>query len=276
LPTSPPDITALAQIGSSIFAASYNEILGSTDEGDTWKPLAKFKDRIHQLVSCGSQLAAATEFDKGRVLLSPDGISWNATGSAYNDAEEFTSLGCSGTTLGVGIVGGASISTDNGKNWTRMKPTILARAILVRGQSLEMVGDVDFISSSYCTGAQELSCYFSKDLRNPTVLARLGTVLYSGTYNGVVDMSLNEGRTWTPHRLPADAPVTSVLPSQDRILAAGSWGVFQSSDKGQNWAPLVDNSPKFVTSLFLDDTYLFAGSDSGLCRVPLKAINWPK
>jgi hypothetical protein len=117
----------------------------------------------------------------------------------------------------------------------------------------------------------------------PTPFTAIGTDLFIGSDSAGVFRSHDNGASWTnvSQGLPEKSNIQS-LATSDTALFAAVWlrddigflagrGVYVSTDRGANWSAINAGLPEYpdVTSLAVSGDNLFAGTISGVWRLPL-------
>jgi photosystem II stability/assembly factor-like uncharacterized protein len=270
LRAAPPEVTALARLGSMLFTASKKDILRSSDGGKTWNDSTSFDRNVNQLVSCGEQIAAAEivkpDDYKVPIFLSQNGSSWRKTQILPDPGAPYA-LGCQGKTIVAGDAQGIFVSKDNGTTWDKTSLELAPRAIVAYDAGFDAVGDI-FHTPGYCNG-QNQKCGRMPNTGALISLARSPTgVIYAGSADGSIQVSFNGGRGFTTHMVSKGDPVKAILVVPGLVMVGGDAGVFRSTDEGTTWTPL-SGAPTYVTSLAEDGSYLYAGFTgraSGIAR----------
>jgi len=105
-----------------------------------------------------------------------------------------------------------------------------------------------------------------------------GDVLFAGTENDGIFRSADKGASWitTNSGLPADTRITTFAVEGTTLFAgtAGE-GVFYSENNGVSWtANNKGLSNRYINTLAIMDTLLFAGTDAGVFQSIYNGANW--
>ncbi len=115
---------------------------------------------------------------------------------------------------------------------------------------------------------------FDTEVAEVLSLAVGGSVLYAGTYGGVIH-STNNGTTWSRAKV-GNVPVTLCLTVSGANLYAGTFsGVYLSTDSGASWTSFDTGLTNgTVRSLAAAGMNLFAGTDGGLFISSINEACW--
>ena len=110
-----------------------------------------------------------------------------------------------------------------------------------------------------------LMCYQpgTVDILNITVVPYY--IFYSGTQNGNVYYSINNGSTWTATTIPGGgSPVNSVFATTSTLYAATANGfIYYSANNGTSWSNTSQPDGSAVNSVFVKANTLYAGTANG-------------
>ena len=284
-------ITAMAAVGSSLFAGDYHDgIYRSTDVGEHWTLVyPSFFPAIYEIIGFGGSVFAASQVQGAGVLQSKDnGETWTKAnqGIPYRLPYCFVA---NGPTLFVGTDGaGVFLSTDVGASWIHSgvqwtfvtqfasKPNGLGGFQLFAltdgvGQGLYVTQD----KGDHWTAVPPGYSW------NPRMLAVNGDALYAGwTYSGSLFRSMDNGGTWTDAGLQGKYMWNIVVKSfglSAAKLFAGTYGkgAFLSVDDGTTWSPInVGLTNNNVRALVISDSGIFAGTGDGVFRSTDDGTSW--
>jgi hypothetical protein len=224
-------VIVLLSVGNIIYAGTQNGLHRSTDQGVTWNQFGLNNKRVVSLVISGNNFLAGTQFDYsnyGDLYLSTDnGLNWLQT-SYTNQSSIISFLKINNLTFAGTSFGGVLVSSNNGINW------------------------------------------YQSGLLNKEVLSLTssGNNIYASTFLEGVYISTNFGIEW--NAIGLNNYIVHSIVSNGNYLFAGigantpyySGTVYLSSNNGANW---IDRGQGFIwgiyiSSLFLTDNYIFAGS----------------
>ena len=249
-PESHPYITALTAHDTLLFSG-VNEFLfegmgggvyTSSDNGSTWMPTSLDSVWVWCLFSRGSDLFVGAS--EGVFHSSDNGGTWDTKG--LQDTSVYA-LGFAGSNILAGTNDGIFHSSDNGSAWIQT----------------------------------------SLDSNTVTAFAMTGTDVFAGAHKpGFSDSkeaqglfrSTDQGLTWVHAGLDSFV-VSSLSVSGKNLIAGTEWDgahagtVFLSLDDGLTWKEIGSGlAVSSVTSIALDATTAFLGTDSGVWRRPFTQI----
>lgn len=182
----------------------------------------------------------------GEIYLSPDHtVSWKAGSNSGMTSLNFTSLGTNTNTIFAGASRGVYKSYDGGITWpdSALSGTSYPHSLLVNGTNL--VGSGGDISASTDNGNTWSHAAFNN--YSFSSFAASETNIYAG------------GNHFNP---------CSQFPHNDGLL-------FLSADSGISWAAIGSGlANKYITTLAITGTNIFAGTDSGIFLSVNNCINW--
>jgi photosystem II stability/assembly factor-like uncharacterized protein len=241
-------VNSLFVNNSNIYAGIYGGVFLSTNNGTSWTILNKGLTslNVHSIAVNGSNIFAGT--DSNGVFLSTDnGSSWKAVNNGLNNLNTqryiyVNSLVVNGSNIFAGISEfvGVYLSTNSGANWNAVNNGLTSTFVYA--------------------------------------LTFAGTKLFAGT-NGGVFRSTNNGADW--NAVNDSLAANSVLSFAFRTNGAGGTnlfagtdnGVFLSTNNGGKWIAANNGLTNTnISSIVLNDQYLFAGTSNGVWRRPLSEI----
>jgi photosystem II stability/assembly factor-like uncharacterized protein len=239
--------------GTDLFAKG-NGVFLSTNGGSDWftinEGLPKIPwdnskyEYVWSIVASGLYLYAAT-WDSGVFVSTNSGVNWHQVESGFPlDVRSFAK---SESNLFAGAGDGVYLSTNSGTNWTKTS-----------------------LVSSWIPPHWE----FGVDGRNVVVEEYLPDIFEGGLFGLYV--TTDSGTSWTDvtSALIQHPPVYSIAVKGANIfLGTHGGGVTISTDNGGNWTQvnggLIDS---VITSLIISDSFLFAGTASGVWKRPLSEM----
>ena len=226
-------------IGSSVFAATWDGVFISNDNGNTWTSAGLSGYQVYSLASIGSNIFAGTS--NGVFVTTNSGSSWNEISNGLTNKYAF-SLTAEGSILylgGGGSAGGVFMSSNNGTNWTSVSnglPSVPVRSIVVKETNIFACLTTGVYLSTN-NGANWTSI---KDI-DALTLNKFGSNLFLATSWGVF-ISSDNGVTWNSvnNGLNGKNSVVFCFGNFGSNLYAGTQigGVFKSSDNGNNWTAI--------------------------------------
>jgi ligand-binding sensor domain-containing protein len=292
-------LNCLAVVGTNLVAGTGADgVFLSTNCGTSWTAansgLPNRAD-VRCLIASGTNLFAGI-LGCGVFRSSDNGASWTVVNSGLpKDINGFVFVNClaiSGTNLFAGTAQGIFLSADNGTNWRAINsglPTlstgISVDALLANGTDLYAgVGwsiqrdpqsdPIDYYGFFMSRNNGKGWSSISPGLPEKTAVKCLlmsGANLFAGTSRGLF-ISTNSGKSWRA----INSEYFDALLISGADLFARTWGdVFMSRNNGKSWRSISSGLPKKiggsanVNCLMASKTNLFAGTDSGVWRLPL-------
>jgi len=268
----------IAVNGSDIYAATYQGVYKSTNNGSNWtkKNYGITNDTISTFLFVDDKVFAAT---RGGVFMSTNnGTTWVSKNSGMNGLIlSMTSIGSN--IFAVKWSDGVYLSTDYGDNWIKKSEgltSLYPGDIMAKGNTLFLcTGDGMFISTDFGdTWIEKNNGLTIKDVRSITVNE---DKIFIGLQSGGVYMSSDNGELWIPKSNGLAGPQLYgyALSSYKNIIFLGtlSRGLFISYDFGENW--ILSNyglGGNAIGTIATDSIYVYAGTDMGAFRARLSDI----
>lgn len=198
----------------AIFAATFDGIDVSYDDGQTWQPAGNVpQEWFVALESQGTCLLAAER--TGLIYRTYDrGQTWELVGAGLPPGSAFmvNELAATGPTVLLASHEGMFRSADQGANWSAAETGIINVGV----REVIQVGD------------------------------RLAAV---GNYTNLIYWSNDQGRSWTADNgnLPAHLSLTTLFAWDEQTLFVGAFGdgVYRSLDGGQTWSPVNNGIERY-------------------------------
>jgi hypothetical protein len=247
---------------SDIFVGGYNGMYLSSNNGNNWIAVNNGFTHVYSIAISGSNIFAGTEH--GVYLSSNNGNSWTSVNIGLIDTI-IHSLAINGNDIYAGTWGGGIyLSSNNGNNWTPVNVGLTnnnIRTIAINGNNI-FVGTNNGIYLSINNGANWTAVNTGLTSPDVYVLAISGSNIFAGTYGGVF-LSSNNGGNWTATSFTSSIVWSLAISGTSNIFAGTGNGIFLSSNNGGSWTDVSTGLSNFgVYSLAVNDSYLFAGSDS--------------
>jgi hypothetical protein len=250
--------------GSTLFAATTSGVFRSTDYGTSWSAVSA--GNILSLATDGTTIFAGTgdQPHSGVFRSTNSGASWDSTGLS---GLSVNSLAVNGTDIYAGTLswpgkqdGGGFRSTDNGVHWTK----VIERPVMCFAVSgtTTYAGGVGFVFRSTDQGATWTDLWAGSSDFDVRSLAAIGGNLFAGgsATSGVL-LSTNGGDSWRPVNTGLCAvEVEALIATGTTVFAGASWGVFRSTDRGENWTRTEEYSG---TSFAVNGSTLYVGHVGG-------------
>ncbi len=265
----------LATMGSYLFAGG-NGVWLSTDSGTSWTPIGlQDSGTVNALAVIGTNLFASTN-NSGVFLSTNNGTSWTSVNRDLPNGTFVNALAVIGTTLFAGADDdGVLSSTNNGTSWAAINALYgtSVSALAVSGTNLfagSYTGSLFLTTNNGTSWTAANDSLLNADI---TALAVSGTVPFVGMYGKGVFRSGNNGASWTAVNTGLTSPYILSLAVNSTNLFAGTYdGFFLSTDNGTSWT--ADGLPnRVVYSLAVSNSYVFAGTDSNVWRLPLPELD---
>jgi hypothetical protein len=221
-------INILAKNSSTIFAGSSTALLRSCDEGNSWTPV--LSATIYTLLVHGLTILAGTE--NGIYYSSDNGTSFISMNNGLTDTRVFALERIDENYIFAGTTSGVFVSSNGGSTWSISKAGIIY---------------VHFSNTNYgALGSKDKTIY--------------------ATMNDSVFTSSDFGNTWRYNKGFPAFKQGAFLVYNSSIYLGTSLGVVVSTNSGDNWTVINDQSLN-VQSLTILKGDLFAGIyNSGVWR----------
>jgi hypothetical protein len=291
-------VLAIGISGATVFAGTGSGIFRSIDNGATWTAANSgvMGIQVSALYKTGTTLFAGTE-GNGAYLSTNNGADWSDANTSLtsNIVRTFAETGGN---LFAGTNGCVFRSTNSGADWIELD----ARTLFTGINKLAVIGGTLFAG----TWADGMFISTNNDV------AIIGTDLFAATEGGGIFRSTNNGTGWTAinsgitssyvERLAVSGSNLYAAPSQIYLstdngavwnkLSTGPMavyamyccganifagnnggGIYLSTDNGANWTTVNTGLGNFsVWALTVGDTVLYAGTQGGVWRRPLREM----
>jgi len=278
---------------TNLFAGTSGGVYRSTNNGASWKAANSGLPNayVYSLAFNGKNLFAGTN-GYGIFVSTNNGASWTLPFLGL-ESNEIYSLAISGSNIFAGIDGDVMLSTDNGKNWTPLNifngylsTNVYALAVIGTNLFAGTYGNGVFLSTNNGSNWTAVN----SGLLNFDVqcLVVSGNDLLAGTDGDGIFLSYNNGTSWKDVNTGlGNNSILSLAVGGTNLFAGTNTeyyvgriddGVFLSTNH-ESWSGVnlgLRNSPiesglaNFaIPSLAVINTYIYAGTDSGVWRRPL-------
>ncbi len=180
-------------------------------------------------------------------------------------------------------------STDRGNSWTSISGDLTTNK---NRYELKMMDNVPSVDALYDNGAMSKYATLTAISESPVTIG----LLYSGSDDGLIQVSEDDGQNWrkaaTLPKVPALSFINDIEASKhdaNTVFASAdahklgdyTTYLFMSSDKGKSWQSINGDLPAntIVWSIkqdHVDKNLLFIGTEYGLYYSPNKGTNWIK
>ena len=180
-------------------------------------------------------------------------------------------------------------SENRGNSWTPVSQDLTTNT---NRYELEMIGRVWSVDDLYDNGAMSKYATLTSISESPKVEG----LLYTGSDDGLVQVSENGGQNWRKSgnlpKVPARSFINSIVASSHdantvfAVADAHKFGnfspyVFMSNDRGRSWKSIAGDLPAgtivwVLKQDHIDENLLFIGSEFGIYFSPNKGVNWIK
>jgi photosystem II stability/assembly factor-like uncharacterized protein len=268
-----------------VFARTWDSLYGgrvflTTDDGTNWSQISSADSDIDilSIVVLNSNILAGTW--NGFYLSTNGGATWNAvTPTGIPEETVIWSMAMIGATLFAGTTGNIYKSSDGGNTWSEVSSGIPADA---RITSFISSGDAIYAGSAAngvfktTNGGTSWSA-INSGLSDTHIfqLASAGTRLFAVTL-GDIFMSDNGGASWAVDNSGLENINCLLVINDDLFAGTDDDGVYLSEDSGATWTSVSSGMPSSarVWSLAASSGYIFAGTDSGVWRIPISTASF--
>lgn len=279
-------ISAMVRSGTNMFAATHGKgVYRSTDEGITWTPIGPAGTFINSLAVQDGYLFAGSSTLLYRTEDTSDQWIQFQVGPQYEyQSKSVQSLLTDGAALIAGTKNGVYRSTDHGASWNAANAGITlstVKALAMNGADL--FAAIWIGSPYYVTGrvykTADAGAHWSQQTTGTyyaNCFVRNGIYFFAGISYGGIIRTWDNGTSWSTvnNGLPPNSSVQSLLMYGSTVVAGMNNGlVCHSTDNGASWSSSGTGIPGVnVYALSTGSVYLYAGTDSGLFRLPLSSL----
>jgi len=288
------EVNTLTISDSVIFAGTDGEgIFASTDNGEHWNSMNEGLQNkfIHTIFINGTTLFAGTEAGASRST--NNGVSWSTINSGLSDNGVWSFAARHSTpndsTIFAGTWSGVYKSTNNGNSWavTGLSTTTMpVHSLLVRKFDMfaATLGggvfnspnngfswkDISIKNIDKYTGIEVVNKIYALALIDTTIIASVefGYLFYY-TALAISPFALLES---TP---PVFIPILCFAGYHEQLFAGNTRGnIFFSNSDGSQWGVVTSSlTGHALYSLALNNSYIFAGTESGIWRLRYPEIS---
>jgi photosystem II stability/assembly factor-like uncharacterized protein len=275
----------LAATRNALFAATYDGVLRSTDNGLTWSRTVRglVEQTVNALATSDVDVYAGTSAGVFRSV--NNGENWTPVNTGFTGAVITAIKEVRGILLAGTFGSGMFRSNDEGVTWTLSNSGLGARNIFKlvgRGRDVYASSFDTYLPGNRIipgiyrspdngitwTRVLEDSINTPNDRQAFFGLLSTPTAIYAGTGNGRVWISEN-GFTWRASQIPnVTAPISDIAQGlgQSVIAATLGAGVWRTDDAGRTWRRImqgIDASTPVVYAVYNSNGTLFAGAWDG-------------
>ncbi len=288
------EVNTLAISDSVIFAGTDGEgIFASTDNGEHWNSMNEGLQNkfIHTIFINGTALFAGTEAGASRST--NNGVSWSTINSGLSDNGVWSFAARHSTpndsTIFAGTWSGVYKSTNNGNSWavTGLSTTTMpVHSLLVRKFDMFAAtlgggvfnspnngfswNDISIKSKDKYTDIEVVNKIYALALIDTTIIASVESgYLFYYTARAISPFAYVES---TP---PLFIPILCFARHHEQLFAGNSRGaIFFSNSDGSQWGVVTSSlTGHALYSLALNNSYIFAGTESGIWRLRYPEIS---
>ncbi|NUO84210.1 T9SS type A sorting domain-containing protein [candidate division KSB1 bacterium] len=254
--------------------------LGASFADAQWQAVPSPADRVFTFVQSGNRIFAGSE-DSGLWLSTNAGASFAVYPTGLPEMNfDIRSFEVRQDTLWVGIAGGGVCrSTDGGTTWSVFNDGFETQSFVV---GVKQIGDTVYAAVDWAIGLQPSGVYkssvkqanwrragtgFPAALAGVTsfVATKSGALLVGAALAGLrgnVQVSLDNGNTWSNRGIPSVGDVYTLEAEGDTVYAGTSNGLYVTKDFGANWQRLgTQFQNTVVDDIFIFNRRLFAAVD---------------
>lgn len=251
---------------SDVYLAQQQDVLRSTDGGQTWTSIVA-------TAGLSNVLSLTVTSDRVLVGVSLRGVYWTTDGGASWDSDQLTRDGHTGfgsSVVGVGVTPQGTYyannfrSTNGGASWIEM--SVFGRAFAFLSDGTSLAGTFQGVHRSTNQGASWTPINAGiEDQRISWLVVDDADAIFAATQDDGVFRSTNGGASWLAINdgLPSLA-IRGLALDADGDLVVGTLedGVYTSSDGGASWDPAGVPPARLRTVVAAPDGALYAGSTS--------------
>lgn len=273
--------TSLSVSGTTMYAAYYGDLFRSTDNGTTWKTLAKMGSgvnfrNINSVAVTPTAIIAGMDIN-GVFRTTNDGANWSDANQGMR-GNRINIIERSGTKLFVGTSQGLFTSMNSGDAWNYvdrdlsspgMSQLTVATPFLYSGRFASFEVSTDDGATWNIKSSSGLPTYTITDMlvAGPDLLAATD---YSGVYG-----STDQGATWTAKSTGlTNTAIHCLLANGPVILAGTNAGVFRTTNAGGQWTAANTGFISQVNALTISDSVILAAGPEGVARSTNNGTSW--
>jgi photosystem II stability/assembly factor-like uncharacterized protein len=281
-------VRGFVSLGSNLVCLCGAEIIHSTNNGVTWSRRGVYGSATG---SIGSKLFLGGNPNTGAIVTSLDsGKTWKITDTSKTLAldafwSRSTTLLAGGNTwegIGSSRIPQILRSTNNGATWTKVSADALFPQAGGRIASIVHIGNAIF--AGFLANSGDGKILRSNDdgltwamlpirfpyLATPSFLVTQSTSLFAGEGDYLAQTTDN-GATWIHNLIVPEVPTTMTASSGVLYFGTTSSGIYRSTDNGATWTAYNQGMIiRNISALYVYNNFLFAGTNSGVYRLPLR------
>jgi hypothetical protein len=252
----------------------------TADDGANWTQISSADSDIDilSIVLLDSTILAGT-WD-GFYLSTDGGATWTAiTPTGIPADTPIWSIAMIDTTLFAGTTGDLYKSSDNGNTWTEADSGIpedgRITSVVSNGDAILAGSASNGVFKTTDGGTSWTTINSGLTDTHITQIVAIGPELFAVTLNGVF-LSDNGGTSWAAASSGLENVNCLVVVDNELFAGTDDDGVYLSLDSGGTWTSVTSGMPTNtrVWSLAPSGSYLFAGTDSGVWRIPISTVSF--
>lgn len=259
-----PTVRCFASNDSGLFIGTESGIFHCLNDDTSWTSV---NDTIaaKSFASLDGNLFAGTGFE-GIFVSTDNGTTWTEANNGLPENEDVYSFTINENKIYAGLIHGFYVSTDNGLNWISLSTGLPnhpnVELININGKDI-LASTWEDVFLSTDGGMNWNNITNGMFVTGVSSIAFINNAIYVCTHSKIY-RSTDKGLNWITYTngLPNDW-VYNISPYNNYLyLTTRSYGVFYSSDDGENWVQSGDEHLKYndVTSLAFNNNQVIAGT----------------
>ena len=263
-------ILTLKKTSGKILLSTSNGLYSSLDEGKNWELInSEYKSISKIFIGNEDQIFLYNSPKVYRFNLNSKEINEVFSGDISNmiNYDSFIFIGT--------YYEGMYISSDNGESWNNicLNPPQIPGLLFTKKKRLIIPL---FYSDDIGNNWNKLQTEFGSDSKNDFAEDSKGNIF--GVVPFGIEKSEDGGLTYKKTNIKSGPQSSSILIDEnDNIYASYSHdGVFKSSDEGENWIQILQDTDSWQNCLYSSNDKIYVGTSAGLFRTSNSGDNWAK